>query len=259
MDNLVSLRNFYGSMQGKVFTTKPVAQNLSKEILDGITASIIAPGPFYFFIFDCHTRESIYASSSISEFYDVDPLQFKIETVFNNIHPEDGAHLLACESAASHIMLNIISREDLPHYKVSHCYRIKTKEGKYKMILHQGVTFSLDENGLMDKTMLIHTDISHITEDNNRLFSLIGVNGRPTYINLDPNPGNNKLPEKALFTNREKDVLRLMANGLKADQIADTLYISYNTVRTHKQNLLRKTNAKNSNELLAKAIQMRVV
>lgn len=51
---------------------------------------------------------------------------------------------------------------------------------------------------------------------------------------------------------REKEIVRLMIEGETSRQIAATLFISENTVDTHRKNIYRKTNAKT----LAKLIQM---
>lgn len=55
-------------------------------------------------------------------------------------------------------------------------------------------------------------------------------------------------PEKLLgtaksseFTDRELDVLRLLASGMSDREIAEQLHLSFNTVRYHVDNLMRKT------------------
>lgn len=50
-----------------------------------------------------------------------------------------------------------------------------------------------------------------------------------------------KIPEnKIAFTERELEIIRLTAQGLKPKQIAETLSISTTTVNTHKQNIRQK-------------------
>jgi DNA-binding NarL/FixJ family response regulator len=51
-------------------------------------------------------------------------------------------------------------------------------------------------------------------------------------------------------SDREKEVLTLLARGLNSHEIAAELYISKNTVDTHRKNLLSKTGAKNVAELI---------
>ncbi len=52
------------------------------------------------------------------------------------------------------------------------------------------------------------------------------------------------------LTGREQEILYCMAAGLTSKQIADKLYISQHTVSTHRKNMLRKSGAKCSAELV---------
>ena len=55
------------------------------------------------------------------------------------------------------------------------------------------------------------------------------------------------------------DIVRLLAKGMASKQIAATLYISKHTVDTHRRNLLKKTNTKNTLELTAACIREGVI
>jgi Response regulator containing a CheY-like receiver domain and an HTH DNA-binding domain len=47
------------------------------------------------------------------------------------------------------------------------------------------------------------------------------------------------------LTQREKEIIRYIAEGLTAHEIADRLFISHRTVDTHRKNILQKLNLKN--------------
>jgi DNA-binding NarL/FixJ family response regulator len=57
--------------------------------------------------------------------------------------------------------------------------------------------------------------------------------------------------EKNLFSQREKEVLELLARGSSTKDIAKRLYITEKTVETHRKNMAKKAQAKNSAELVA--------
>ncbi|MEQ8469790.1 MAG: helix-turn-helix transcriptional regulator [Marinoscillum sp.] len=57
------------------------------------------------------------------------------------------------------------------------------------------------------------------------------------------------------ITLRERDVLRLMSEGLRAEEIADCLFISPFTVKTHQKNILKKSTCLNSIHLVASAVR----
>lgn len=63
------------------------------------------------------------------------------------------------------------------------------------------------------------------------------------------------MPEKAdKVSRRENEVLQLVCEGDSANEIADNLNISFNTVKVHKQNLYRIFNVSNSIQLLWAAV-----
>jgi LuxR family maltose regulon positive regulatory protein len=61
------------------------------------------------------------------------------------------------------------------------------------------------------------------------------------------------------LTNRELEVLRLMSEGLKYKEIAERLYISLNTVRTHTKSLYGKLNASNRTNAIETARQLKIL
>jgi two-component system, NarL family, nitrate/nitrite response regulator NarL len=62
-----------------------------------------------------------------------------------------------------------------------------------------------------------------------------------------------------LLTERETDVLRLLANGLTTVQTGAELYISENTVKTHVRHILEKLEVSNRAEAVAKATQLGLI
>ena len=65
------------------------------------------------------------------------------------------------------------------------------------------------------------------------------------------------LPEP--LSEREMDVLELLADGKKGPQIANDLFISYSTVRTHLKSIYRKLDVHTRQELLEKAHLLELV
>jgi DNA-binding CsgD family transcriptional regulator len=61
-----------------------------------------------------------------------------------------------------------------------------------------------------------------------------------------------KLISENSLTNRERDILELMLKGMSNQKIADTLYISVHTVKTHMQNIFKKMDVTNRTSLIYK-------
>lgn len=61
------------------------------------------------------------------------------------------------------------------------------------------------------------------------------------------------------LTKREKEILKLIAEGLSSQEIADKLFISLRTVETHRLNLNQKLDVKNTAGLVKEAIKRGLV
>jgi two-component system, NarL family, response regulator NreC len=72
-------------------------------------------------------------------------------------------------------------------------------------------------------------------------------------------PAEDLLPRKRVLTAREREVLKLLAEGRTVRSAADVLGLSMKTVDAHKFNLMRKLGIHNKAELVMWAIQKRVV
>lgn len=61
------------------------------------------------------------------------------------------------------------------------------------------------------------------------------------------------------FTNRESDIIRLMAQGRNAQEIATELSLSVHTVYTHRKNIHKKLGVSNATEVILYAIRSGLV
>ena len=107
----------------------------------------------------------------------------------------------------------------------------------------------------MSKVLNIHTNISHLATENNYKVSAIGMMGEPSYLNLDVSVNEEPKISESVFSKREKQIIRLMAGGSNSKEIAENLNISAHTVKTHRRNILRKSECGNLVQLIAKCIK----
>lgn len=61
--------------------------------------------------------------------------------------------------------------------------------------------------------------------------------------------------EQVQLTQREKDILKYLAQGLSSSDIASKLFISYFTVSNHRKNIMHKLSFKSTTELIKYAVQ----
>ena len=65
-------------------------------------------------------------------------------------------------------------------------------------------------------------------------------------LNASAKPKKSKIQ----LSDREKEVLRLICQGCSNQEVADELFLSPHTVDSHRRNLLNKTNARNTAEMI---------
>jgi two-component system response regulator NreC len=70
---------------------------------------------------------------------------------------------------------------------------------------------------------------------------------------------NETTETQAELTKREKEIVRLIAQGDTSQQIAGKLFISYFTVCEHRKNIMRKTGLKNQAEIVHYAINEKLI
>ena len=97
------------------------------------------------------------------------------------------------------------------------------------------------------------------------LFSGIGIwAGRrltqPRIVKVrDPFQCDEAALKRTGISNREFEVLELLAAGLSNQDIADRLFVSMSTVKTHVSSVLAKLDASRRTEAIAKAKELRII
>ncbi len=132
-------------------------------------------------------------------------------------------------------------------------YRIRRADGEWREITETKI-FRYSHDGRRDRVLGKVVDITgHAMHDNDQTqpFPAESANDYPFLHSLDK---FKKIPVISEgigeITKREKEILYLIGAGFSTKQIASQLFISINTVQTHRSNLLRKLQVKNSMELI---------
>ncbi len=121
----------------------------------------------------------------------------------------------------------------------------------YKMIEAGVKGFLLKDSGIKEIERAIYSVIDGDSYFSNELLRRIISNlSKPSEI---------KNAVDDLLSTREKEVLIEICNGLTNDEIAEKLFISAQTVKGHRSNLLSKTNCRNSASLVMYAIKNKIV
>lgn len=221
---------------------------------DEIVSSVFSTGDSYYYVIDLPDMSISRLSSGFKEAHCIVPENINhINDILVLVHPDDMDFVSKAEENVLSFYTTIEPEKPLK-YKASFNFRFKMADGTYRLYNHQSLILTLDENGNFIKALNIHTDISHITSQNNYKYSLIGLMGEPSFLNLDVLEQNKIQCIEKIFTKREMEILRLITKGLTSKAIAQMLYISVDTVKTHRKNILIKANCMNCAQLTARSI-----
>ncbi len=213
--------------------------------------SLFHVGEFYYYIFNVKTSCFELMSQEIRSVLGYDPDEVDVPFLLNKIHPEDQPFFLNFENKVTEFYTSL-RPDQILNYKVSYDYRVQKNDGTYIRILQQVLTIQLDGDKKVIKTFGIHTNISHLKATGAPVLSFIGLNGEPSYMNV--NVKQLFSPSPFSLTAREREILRLLIEGKKSKEIGSALFISKATVDTHRKNLLRKTECSNTVSLISMAI-----
>lgn len=79
------------------------------------------------------------------------------------------------------------------------------------------------------------------------------------FLRKAKNNENDSVKDYEQLTKREKEVLKLVIEGLSNIEIADKLFVNIRTIETHKHNLLQKLKIKNTIELVKFALKNNIL
>ncbi|MFY9153312.1 MAG: LuxR C-terminal-related transcriptional regulator [Prolixibacteraceae bacterium] len=210
-------------------------------------------------IFDLAEMEHVYLSPNFSDLLGWDPEKIAApdnEYINQRMHPDDLAHLNQVSWQFFELILRVdpVWREQMKFIKLIMDYRTMGKDGNYIRVIEQHKLLELDKLGNVWLSLSI-LDISP-DQDLNSMCRYRLVNTLTGELYHFP---SSKLITEHKLSFREQKILQLLAKGLISKQIADQLFISVNTVNTHRQRIIEKLEVSNTAEAVQYAGRMGLI
>ncbi|SIQ17172.1 regulatory protein, luxR family [Chryseobacterium sp. RU37D] len=223
--------------------------------IERIIGEMFAIGEFYYYVLNLTNSTLSQHHKNILKLHGLKEYPQNLKEVIDLVHPDDIEFITKAEQKVVEILMEI-GKEHQLFLKPSYCFRMKTAAGNYELFHHQAILTWEDEDKNLVQSINIHTNINHITKENPRMVLISGIGPRNDFyqIKIENNPSNKNFSEIHL-TKREKEILSHIAKGYSGTEISKMLVLSEHTVRTHRKNILSKTNSRNSKELLKKAFE----
>ncbi|PZP51869.1 MAG: helix-turn-helix transcriptional regulator [Pseudopedobacter saltans] len=221
--------------------------------IEKIIADMMSVGRFYHYLIDIKGGTISNCSSNILEMHGLQAPPQYLKEIIELIHPDDIPFVMAAERMTIEKFIEI-GMGSIQNLKSSYCFRMRTSKG-YEMFHHQAIHTLISDEGLLLQAINIHTNIQHLTPVNSYTVLVSGIGDRNDFhqMSYKNNLLKDALPES--LTNREREILKHIASGHTSEEIARIFTISNHTIRTHRKNILRKTQTKNSSELIKKCVE----
>lgn len=219
---------------------------------------LMSIGPHFIYIFDCSTSKFHYLSESVENIlgYEPDFLRSK-EMIFLKkiLHPED-VHMLFESTKKSWDFIKSVPEIKRKSFKISCDFRVKKTDGTYIRLLQQNAVMNLDKKGNILFVLGVCTDITHWHKDNQITLSIVGPEEEQSFYWTSPGKGSES---RNLLSNRQKQILRLLAEGYCSREISNHLNISQHTVNVHRRNMLDRLNLHNTISLIKFALSHHII
>jgi DNA-binding CsgD family transcriptional regulator len=200
-------------------------------------------------VFDLYQRKHVYYSPKYSTVLGWDSKRAETDVNYTNslIHPDDLPMLFKAGIYYISLGFALPDKMSARYYKTIFDYRVIGKEGTYVRIIEQQIPLEFDKSG----NVWLALSLMDLSPDKNVDTPFRGrLKNQHTGELFHFPPEEDVIRPNTYLTNREKEILQLIAYGLISKEIADKLYISVNTVNTHRQRIIEKLNVNNTYEAI---------
>lgn len=220
--------------------------------IEKIIAELFSVGAYYYYTLQLRSSTLSNHHPDILKMHSFTEFPRHLGDIIDLIHPDDLTFVQEAELMTLEKMSEI-GFEHMMQLKAAYCFRMRVESGGYEMFYHQSLPTLKSESGELLEAVNIHTNIHHITPRNNYHVVVSGIGERRNFHKMQWNGRKTVRPDALILSKREVEIIALLAKGLKTGAISEKLHISNHTVKTHRRNMLQKTQCKNSSELISLA------
>ena len=198
----------------------------------------------FFYVFDMINMKVEFTSLRSYQMFGIKPEDLTPYHFKEAVHPDDlKRHALGIAKVfkTAHELFVAKKGEML----ISSNFRFRNITGNYTNQLAQCYLFFSSVPSNTVYLINLNTDISWCKRIKHGFHYYVGND-----LSYFRYPDEELLMKGNILSNREFEIIRLIQEGLHSEQIAEKLFVSKNTVDTHRKNILEKTNKTHISDLI---------
>lgn len=221
-----------------------------KSVVFKDLVQLLQPGKHFMFVLNEIQSKIEWVSPSFSNV--IDYPESELHNLFDkrNIHPDEREAILEIEMKIQRF-ISETPPEELHDFKLMYDFQFRNKDGSYIRLLMQQIHIPEKRSSLTHKIVGIVCDISYLKTDGAPSFCILNVKETTT---MQPSEQDDSDFSLDSFSKREREIISLIISGMSSREIATKLFISIDTVKNHRKNILTKSNCSNSIQLFNKCV-----
>jgi DNA-binding CsgD family transcriptional regulator len=197
-----------------------------------------------FYLSNLLTMQVHFVSESMTDLVGVKPEDFQLSSLLTRVHPEDfHRHSLARSMVIKRGYELLMKRDGISVH--STITRIRDASDHFTQHLFQVFSFFSESPSRTVYFLLVLTPLTSFKLERHGYHNYIGEDRA-----MFRYPDMELLKTGHIFSEREFEIINLIAHGMGSEQIADKLSLSVNTVNTHRRNILKKTKKSTTQDLV---------
>jgi len=198
----------------------------------------------FFYFGDLILFQILYTSKRSLDMLGVEPADLTPLKIYQVIHPDEMDRNIRLKHLLTRWAHKIFLAEK-GHMLFSTIFQVKNAKGKFFNLFSQFYMYYSEVPYKSVFVFEVHTNISWVKKHKINYHYYLGEE-----MSNFRYPDGELLKIADIFSKRELDILQLLEKGLSTEHIAEKLYLSPNTIKTHRKNILHKSGKANMGELI---------
>jgi len=198
----------------------------------------------FFYIGDLMQMKILFSSRGSLRMIGIEPGELNLNQFMELTHPDELQRLCLGRTLVIKLGQELYQAERGTRL-LSTNFRMRNPSGEYSHIIVQCYFMYSPGPTKCVYFLKLHTNVDWYKRKKQKFHYYLGED-----LSMFRYPDKELMETGILLSEREFEIIKLVAEGLNSEQIAEKLFLSINTVHTHRTNMLKKTGKENTSDLI---------